>query len=562
MAGKKPHKPYTPTPQGQPAKLLASAKHFIGTAPKQYIYIAVAAVVVISSAVVILQPKRTEAKFCSTLNTGMNEIEGRYKASSSKGSLTQMGVLMNNMSEFSKLLRDLNKVAPSEIEDDMKVVSEAWDKSMDDGAKNGATAVTNPLGALTNGLAGGIVSAIKNGASYKTVDEYASAHCGRTLFGTNMAAANESAEETNVLDLTSTDIAKIKPWESNQKGVVVMYDGKLYLINTQDKKLAGQYTLPDEKGRTSATDDGQPYSLRYSASMPFSKDFRYIAASLYPICKVSDRDCFRKQDQVAYYDLKDSKVTPTGVVAYSAPESQGEHAKWNGGALSPDFAGIATITISTDSYDGFDQRGLLKVGYEKGYFMVDGDKYHHAYQDSVYYDIASKTVVHPVKKDASVLFPSEITTLSYYENKADVLIYTPKEGVEIKHNGGGISSTFPCEQKLGLISKTKLLCDRGSAIVVIDISNIVNNKTKKDDPNSPDYRVGRTYYDVKDSATINVGDRGGNRPLSPDLKQIAYVRSEAGSKVLYVADLSSGESTKIGTLKTADSESAKVLGWR
>lgn len=519
----------SPTPETPLAKLVESVKHFISNTPKQSLYIGIAVIVAIAGVTTytLANPTRSEAKFCSTLHTGMDGIWGRYNDSSDKGSLTQMGVLMNNMSEFSKLLRDLNKVAPSEIEDDMKVVSEAWDKSIDDGAKNGATAVTNPLGALSNGLAGGIVSAIKNGASYKAVDEYASSHCGRTLFGTTgsntTADTTTTSNDTGVINIDTIEKSDFKPWEGNQKGIVIKTVDSFILIDPETKTATSKLKLPDATGRTPGGDTGRSYAISTGFASSISPNLRYIIAAFEPADQYSSRE-------MAYYDLKEQTIKGTGI------KPKRELKAHNG--LTPH----GNLIFKETGLLEFDDRDINSKGV------------------SIYYDIANSKVVEGAAYNTSLGSVSDVVVYDY-KNKKELAIHGGyHDEVQLRYKNK-LEGTFPCWYVVGLIDRTKLLCEEKTGMKVLDITNVVDKKAEKDDPDSYDYKVGRLHYDISDIATIDMGSELNSYALSPDLKKVAIVMKGVDSSSLYIADLASGESTKVGTFESDSISSIEVLRW-
>lgn len=533
---KKPHKPHTPAPHDQLTKLLGRAKHFIATVPKKYLYITVAAVIVISGATVVLQPKRTEAKFCSTLNEGMSGIESRYQNASGGGTMKEMGTLAGNLSEFSKLLRDLNDVAPPEIENDMKVVAESWDKNMDDGAKNGATAVTNPLGALANGLAGGIMNTIKNGASYNAVDTYSKEHCGRGLFSGSPSQNSTTVNESGSIDL-AVDKTDFKPWEGKQHGLVLKISDEIILVNPDTKTATTKLKLPEAQGRTPGGDSGRSYRISTGYPSSISPNLRYIVGMF------DSTDS--TPSELAYYDLKDRALKATG----TQPGRRFELMR----------SGYADVG---GGYIQFAKDGLLKIGRQE----VCRSNEHtgvdiHTGQDTLY-DIANSKVtaggIYSIK--CGFTGADDVVVYNYKNNKYVAIYQKYTDPITLRYNGK-LEGNFPCWDIVGLIDRTKLLCEEKTGMKVLDIANVIDKKSEKDDPDSYDYKVGRLHYDIKDSVTIDAGGEIGSYALSPDLKKVAFIRTESGTASLYIADLSSGESTKVGTLKANSAGNITVLRW-
>ena len=533
---KKQRKQPPKQPESWRTKLLNDAKHFLATTPKQYLYISVAAVVAIAGVTTyaLVNPSRSEAKFCSTLTTGMDEIQGRYKASSSEGSLTQMGVLMNNMSEFSKLLRDLHKVAPSEIEDDMKVVSEAWDKSIDDGTKNGATAVTNPLGALSNGLAGGLASAIKNGASYKAVDDYTSTHCGRTLFAMTgtQAAGSDTTTDPDTIALDTVADTNFKPWEAKQHGFVVQAGDTLFLIDKDTKAVTTKLELPKAQGRTPGGDSGRSFTIGYMSRDAFSPNMRYITA-------MYDGP---NAPELAYYDLKEKKLIGTGIT-----DSKGLN--------NPAYGSVK-----------FDRTGLLYVGRTQREVPNANNGGISLKPAARFYNIdTGKEQVNPVDHEAAGV--SDDTVVHDYVNNKAVTLFKITDPVLIRYNGKssgekGYFSACKSFNIIGLISKDRLLCISDDGLKVVDVANILANNTEKDDPDSHDYVVGRLHYHVKDVATVSVAGDVESYALSSDLKKIAYIEKQNDQRTLFTADLASGEVAKIGILNSSAEGEIRLLKWQ
>lgn len=511
--------------------IASNINRVISTGAKSRLILIIVAVITVGGVAVVLQPKRTEARFCSTLNDGMSGIDSRYQDASGTSTMNEMGTWAGNMSEFSKLLRDLNEVAPSEIENDMKVVAESWSSSMDDGTKNGASAATNPLGAITGGLMGGIASAIKNGASYTAVDNYSKEHCGRGLFSGNSQSSNDIATDSSsigVIDLSNVEKLDFKPWENQQRGFVIMTADELLLVDANTKSATKKLQLPKSLGRSPGGDSGRSYRLSINYASSISPDLRYIIG-LFDATESSP-------SELAYYDLKEQTLKSTGV-------------------MTPKKSLRDSNIPVRHGYMTFTKTGLLEFS-EK----VSGDR-NNSKRTSVYYDLARNEVIDGESYSAAQGRNNDVVVFDF-KNKTETVIYHEyADPVQLRYKEE-LRSSFPCVNIEGLIDHAKLLCKEESSMRVLDITNVIDKKSEKDDPDSYDYEVGRVHYDIKDNTSITIDGKITSYALSPDLRKIAILATKSGVASLYTADLSSGKPTKVADLRSDTSSKLSLLKWQ
>jgi hypothetical protein len=139
----------------------------------------VAGVVVASIAGCSGGPERSVASFCGELDRSGQKLDERTSsAGADVGS--QIGMIVENIGDFTAMLHRLDDRAPAEIRSDMDQAVKAWDKQAD----AIADAQSDPLGAL----AGTFTNSIMSASSVEAVDRYARDHCNRVIFGSIAAS--------------------------------------------------------------------------------------------------------------------------------------------------------------------------------------------------------------------------------------------------------------------------------------------------------------------------------------------------------------------------------------
>ncbi|NND02619.1 MAG: hypothetical protein HKN91_07515 [Acidimicrobiia bacterium] len=128
---------------------------------------------------------RSVDAFCSTLENEQERILEQLETNqanaqdlSAQGndlaaaftSLAGVGVALGDLATYFK---SLSAVAPAEIQDDVEVVAEEYDKQLDDAG----SAASNPLGAIGSG----IVSGFKTAGPLQRVDSFARENCGQGI---------------------------------------------------------------------------------------------------------------------------------------------------------------------------------------------------------------------------------------------------------------------------------------------------------------------------------------------------------------------------------------------
>jgi hypothetical protein len=126
--------------------------------------------------------RRSTARFCSTLNTGTDELR---TAAQQTASVTKQNPLLGliaafgNIGDFAQFLDRLDKTAPPEIRDDMDVVDTDFHASLDSSGQAAGEALTgNPAG-----IAQLVFKELLHANAYKRVDQFAAANCGLAIFG-------------------------------------------------------------------------------------------------------------------------------------------------------------------------------------------------------------------------------------------------------------------------------------------------------------------------------------------------------------------------------------------
>ena len=124
---------------------------------------------------------RSAEAFCSQVHEGTDQLRAaakRTEAISRKNALLGLIAAFGGYGDFEQFLDRLNKVAPSEIEADMKVIATDFHEAIDTSGK--------AAGDLLTGSAGGIIQLVfkqlAHQNSYHRVDAYAAAHCGTAIF--------------------------------------------------------------------------------------------------------------------------------------------------------------------------------------------------------------------------------------------------------------------------------------------------------------------------------------------------------------------------------------------
>ncbi len=124
---------------------------------------------------------RSTGAFCSELHKGTDQLREsakRTEAISRQNALLGLIAAFGGYGDFEQFLDRLNKVAPSEIEADMKVIDDDFHEAIDTSGKAAGDLLTgNPAGIVQL-----VFKQLAHQNSYTRVDAYASAHCGTAIF--------------------------------------------------------------------------------------------------------------------------------------------------------------------------------------------------------------------------------------------------------------------------------------------------------------------------------------------------------------------------------------------
>jgi len=128
------------------------------------------------------EPERSAAKFCSTYHSEKAKFQAKYTPMESSSPKDLGGVLTNLMMGFQSLgdgtviFTKLDKVAPDDIEPDVKAVLDSW-KGMQDTMGDEAANAFNP-GGLIGTMFKGMLASIESQGSWNRVGDYIQTHCG------------------------------------------------------------------------------------------------------------------------------------------------------------------------------------------------------------------------------------------------------------------------------------------------------------------------------------------------------------------------------------------------
>jgi hypothetical protein len=126
--------------------------------------------------------KRSEKNFCSELKAGNARMKAHY-AAAGQDVPSQLGLIAQEVGEYTRLVHRLDEAAPDEIKTEMHDSREAWDKQADN------ISTSDPLGMLASGL----MNAMMSSASMAAVDKYAKSHCDVYVFSMGTPQAKQTA---------------------------------------------------------------------------------------------------------------------------------------------------------------------------------------------------------------------------------------------------------------------------------------------------------------------------------------------------------------------------------
>lgn len=120
--------------------------------------------------------ERSVEAFCSTMRSEKKRILTQLESTSGSSSddlagvLAGLGASVQAIGELRTYFRKLERVAPSEIQTEVEIVSQA----MDDQLKAAEDAIDNPIASLGSALLTGLTTS----GQLQSVDDYARSNCG------------------------------------------------------------------------------------------------------------------------------------------------------------------------------------------------------------------------------------------------------------------------------------------------------------------------------------------------------------------------------------------------
>ncbi|GHT81555.1 hypothetical protein FACS1894125_2500 [Actinomycetota bacterium] len=152
----------------------------------------------------LIAPTKTVEQFCKAETKGLEDIKkvGEDLQQSTNnlanntsddslavglsGLVSAIGGTTQLLEEMTDMYKQMNRHAPSDIAEDMQEVYDSQKEQIEKGVKNGVDtgvgAISNPLGALTEGIGGvlgsGMGNKILHGKAYDNVESYSKEKCG------------------------------------------------------------------------------------------------------------------------------------------------------------------------------------------------------------------------------------------------------------------------------------------------------------------------------------------------------------------------------------------------
>jgi hypothetical protein len=126
---------------------------------------------------------RSVSNFCSTYHSEKAKFQAKYAPMESSNPQNLGGTLINLMMGFQSIgdgtviFTKLNKVAPDDIEPDVKAVLDSW-KGMQSTMGDEAANAFNPTGML-GAMFKGILASMESQGSWTRVGDYIQTHCGQ-----------------------------------------------------------------------------------------------------------------------------------------------------------------------------------------------------------------------------------------------------------------------------------------------------------------------------------------------------------------------------------------------
>lgn len=128
------------------------------------------------------ESQRSTEAFCTTMRSEKARILDQFNSNVATGEnsgdesvavISGLGASLQALGELRTYFAKLSKVAPAEIQTEVEIVADSVEQQLDAASK----AVSDPLGALTEGLMSGMTSS----GQLNTVDSFARANCGESI---------------------------------------------------------------------------------------------------------------------------------------------------------------------------------------------------------------------------------------------------------------------------------------------------------------------------------------------------------------------------------------------
>ena len=334
--------------------------------------------------------------------------------------------------------------------------------------------------------------------------------------------SNSVADTPFTFNIDDESIPKLAVWDGTQHGLVATIDDNLAVIDIKERKLVGRTELPAQQGRTPGGDSGRSYEILeahnagYEPSRyVFSQNFRYVPVQFRYI--TSDSVGFYDQP-AGVYDLKEQKATQLPI----QPE-------------------IYNDTKDKKLYfDPFKPDTLI---YEKYTSNSSGslDGSHRRYEA---YDFINKTTSDATKTTWQFVVSQlsrepRIASTGFLNKTGDGYVQPEYGSVELRDNGTAIES-YPFVPIKMISDSALLVIHKTQGIGVIDISNILEKRTQKDNENSYNYKEGRLHYNLDEFHSLVPSFKNG---YSDEMTSRTNVIVSKDNKTLYWVDYDGSDTT-------------------
>ncbi len=333
------------------------------------------------------------------------------------------------------------------------------------------------------------------------------------------AQANSDTDIPFTFNVDDESIPKLAVWDGTQHGIVATIDDNLAVIDIKERKIVGRTELPAQFGRTPGGDSGRSYEILeahnagYEPSRyVFSQNFRYVPVQF----RYITNDSVGFYDQPAgVYDLKEQKA----IQLPAQPE----------------------IYNDTDNkkmyFDPFKPDSLI---YERSTYKRDVDTRKKVYDA---YDFTNKTTSDATAMRQFIVSQlgreAPIVSTSFLNKTGDGFVQPEYGSVELWDSGTPITS-YPFVPIKMISDSALLVIHKTQGIGVIDISNILEKRTQKDDENSYNYKEGRLHYNLDEFHSLVPSFKNG---YSDEMTSRTNVIVSKDNKTVYWVDYDGSDTT-------------------